>query len=181
MAQSGLGCAQNSDGSLRDASEIQFFNDVDDEHPISSPSSTRTSSSRSLAPIFTQRVKPVGKVAGSRRPSPRRSSRTSRPSARAADPNNAEASVKRKSDAADIDDRPAAPRKARLLANSTPVDSSDANSEAESDAASMEVDTEAEGDEQDVMDVEHFESIKTMADADHAHVRIFQLSSHFLH
>ncbi|KAJ7084240.1 hypothetical protein C8R44DRAFT_894208 [Mycena epipterygia] len=51
MAQSDLGCAQNSDGSLRDASEIQFYNDVDDERPISGPSS-----SRPLTPIFTREL-----------------------------------------------------------------------------------------------------------------------------
>ncbi|KAJ6505291.1 hypothetical protein C8R45DRAFT_776468, partial [Mycena sanguinolenta] len=76
-----LGCAQNSDGSLRNASEIQFYHDVDDEHPISGPQSA---SSRPLAPIFT-RGKPVGMVAGSRR-----STRASRPSARVMDPDNAE-------------------------------------------------------------------------------------------
>ncbi|KAF7354490.1 HAT dimerization [Mycena venus] len=102
MSHSALGCAQKQDGSLRDASEIQFYNDVDDEHPISGPSAPDTAAStRQLAPIFT-RGKPVGIVAGSHRPSPRRSSRPSKPSARAIDPNNAEVptgSTKRKASA----------------------------------------------------------------------------------
>ncbi|KAJ7910781.1 hypothetical protein B0H13DRAFT_1876378 [Mycena leptocephala] len=37
MATSDLGCAQNPDGSLRDASEIEFFNDVDDSPNFGSP------------------------------------------------------------------------------------------------------------------------------------------------
>ncbi|KAJ6573228.1 hypothetical protein B0H10DRAFT_2105571 [Mycena sp. CBHHK59/15] len=87
MADSVLGCAQNPDGSLRDASEIQFFNDVDDQHPISGPLPARTSSS-GIHAFFTGAARPVGKVVGSRR-----SSRTSRPSARVTDPNNAEGST----------------------------------------------------------------------------------------
>ncbi|KAJ6534813.1 hypothetical protein B0H19DRAFT_1080237 [Mycena capillaripes] len=34
------GCAQNADGSLRDASDIQWYNDAADEHPISGASSS---------------------------------------------------------------------------------------------------------------------------------------------
>ncbi|KAJ6559019.1 hypothetical protein B0H10DRAFT_2369143 [Mycena sp. CBHHK59/15] len=96
MTQSTRGCAQNADGSLREPSEIQFYNDVDDEHPISGPASAAsTSSSPVLAPISTRGSKPVGKVAGSRR-SPRRSSRATRPSARVLDPNHAEMSTTRR-------------------------------------------------------------------------------------
>ncbi|KAJ7193210.1 hypothetical protein GGX14DRAFT_325415, partial [Mycena pura] len=79
---SNLGCAQNSDGSLRDASQIQFFNDVDDEQSISGPPSA---SSSVLHPFFTGNAHPVGIVAGSRR-----SGRKPRPSARLVDPDNAE-------------------------------------------------------------------------------------------
>ncbi|KAJ6569970.1 hypothetical protein B0H10DRAFT_1964883 [Mycena sp. CBHHK59/15] len=96
MTQSTRGCAQNADGSLREPSEIQFYNDVDDEHPISGPASAAsTSSSPVLAPISTRGSKPVRKVAGSRR-SPRRSSRATRPSARVLDPNHAEMSTTRR-------------------------------------------------------------------------------------
>ncbi|KAJ7823303.1 hypothetical protein B0H14DRAFT_2597956 [Mycena olivaceomarginata] len=91
MSASALGFAQNPDGSLKDASQMVFVHDVDDEHPLSGPQS---STSRPLAPIFAPKVKPLGKVAGSRRSSrsPRRSGRASRPSARLIDLDNAEAS-----------------------------------------------------------------------------------------
>ncbi|KAJ6563111.1 hypothetical protein DFH09DRAFT_1315739 [Mycena vulgaris] len=74
MSHSALGCPQNADGSLRDASQISWYNEVDDEHSIVGPPPASTvSSSRPLAPIFT-RAKLVSKVTGSRRCSPRRSS-----------------------------------------------------------------------------------------------------------
>ncbi|KAJ6474858.1 hypothetical protein C8R45DRAFT_1160058, partial [Mycena sanguinolenta] len=78
-----LGCAQKADGTLRDASEINWFNDRDDEQPTSGPAA----SSFQPHPFFTGTAKPVGKIAGARR-----SARTTRPSARMIDPNNAESS-----------------------------------------------------------------------------------------
>ncbi|KAJ6616065.1 hypothetical protein B0H10DRAFT_1414526 [Mycena sp. CBHHK59/15] len=103
MASTDLGCAQNPDGSLRDASEIAFYSDPDDEVPIAGPSSSK------IHPLFTQ-LHPLGKVAGSRCSSHCCSSRTSHPSARVTDPNNAESSTtagKRKAE-----DTSTAPRKA---------------------------------------------------------------------
>ncbi|KAJ7652275.1 hypothetical protein B0H17DRAFT_913236, partial [Mycena rosella] len=79
-----LGYAQNTDGSLRDASEINWYQDRDDEHPISGP---QTPPSPKLHPFFTGSAKPVGKIAGARR-----SARNTRPSSRITDPNNAESS-----------------------------------------------------------------------------------------
>ncbi|KAJ7261472.1 hypothetical protein C8J57DRAFT_1030452, partial [Mycena rebaudengoi] len=76
-----LGCAQNVDGTLRDASQINWFNDRDDELPASGSDA----SSSQLHPFFTGAAKPVGKIAGARR-----SSRTTHPSSRMIDPNNAE-------------------------------------------------------------------------------------------
>jgi hypothetical protein len=64
MVTSDLGCAQNPDGSLRDASEIEFFNDVEDTVPISGPSSSATGS-RPVYPLFTK-VRPLEHVAGGR-------------------------------------------------------------------------------------------------------------------
>ncbi|KAJ7289883.1 hypothetical protein C8J57DRAFT_1016758, partial [Mycena rebaudengoi] len=84
-----LGCAQDADGSLLDASKITWYNDADDDHPVAGPSSGKAPSTTPLAPIFTG-LAPLCKVAGARRSSPRHSSRTFRPSARAADPDNAE-------------------------------------------------------------------------------------------
>lgn len=161
MSESLLGCAQNPDGSLREASQIQFFNDVDDEHPISGPPSA---SSSALHPFFTGKAHPVGIVAGSRR-----STRKPRPSARLADPDNAEGSTssgKRKLSAAPRS------RKAAKISRTTVVQSSDDDEPAsESDDAALGDDTEADDTEgQDAMDVEQYNSIKVMADADHAHV-----------
>ncbi|KAJ7089468.1 hypothetical protein C8R44DRAFT_751473 [Mycena epipterygia] len=61
-----LGNLENSDGSLRPASEIVFYNNIDDDHPISGPRSDLADPS-TLHPFFTNATKPVGKVAGSHR------------------------------------------------------------------------------------------------------------------
>ncbi|KAJ7789292.1 hypothetical protein B0H14DRAFT_2627372 [Mycena olivaceomarginata] len=53
MSASALVCTQNSDGSLKDASQIVFFNNVDDGHPISGPQS---STPHLLAPIFAPKA-----------------------------------------------------------------------------------------------------------------------------
>jgi hypothetical protein len=80
------GCAVGHDGQLLDASEIIFYNDVDDDAPISGlPSSSNASAP--LHPIFTG-LAPAIKIAGARR-----TNRISRPSMKARDPDNAEASV----------------------------------------------------------------------------------------
>jgi len=68
-------CALRPDGSLKDASEIEFFNDVDDDVPMTTATSTLASNSCLLASSFSQakldsfvsRVAPVTVVAGSRR------------------------------------------------------------------------------------------------------------------
>ncbi|KAJ7075640.1 hypothetical protein B0H15DRAFT_791554 [Mycena belliarum] len=167
MADTTLGCAQNADGTLRPASEIVFYNDVDDTVPIAGPSTTP---SPPIHPLFSG-VRPLDRVAGVRRSSPRRrSGRTLRPSARVADPNNAETTVgagKRKAES--VVSHPA-PKKRLVVA----ADSSDVESDAESSDEHMEaVETEAEdvaGEaEHEVIDVEQYESFKAMGDADHEH------------
>jgi hypothetical protein len=164
MSTSHLGCAQNPDGSLRDASEIQFYNDADDEHPISGPNSTRP-----IHGFFTGATQPVGKVAGARR-----SGRESRPSARIKDPNNAESStrsVKRKPS----NEHPTARKVARRAPAAASEESDGTDSETEptnnADTSTTAGDTEGEdGEGQEVMDREEYESMKVMADADHAQV-----------
>ncbi|KAJ6626280.1 hypothetical protein B0H10DRAFT_2211472 [Mycena sp. CBHHK59/15] len=164
-------CAQNPDGSIRNASEIQFFNDVDDQHPISGPLPARTFSS-GIHAFFTVAARPVGKVAGSRR-----SSRTSRPraSARVTDPNNAEGSTssgKRK-----LTSPAPGSRKAPRISKAVAAQSSDDESDADSDVAPPEDGTEADDtDSQDLMDVDEYNSIKAMGDADHAHASFRLLS-----
>jgi hypothetical protein len=94
-----LGCAQDADGILLSPSKIKWYNNVDDENPISGGSL----SSAAGNPVLSSLAKPTtldtffttpgnltinsaDKVAGSRR-----SHRVTRPSTRIADPNNAEA------------------------------------------------------------------------------------------
>ncbi|KAJ7237619.1 hypothetical protein C8J57DRAFT_1529166 [Mycena rebaudengoi] len=62
MDELALRCAQNVDGTLRDASQINWFNNRNDELLTSGPD---TSSSQ-LHPFFTGAAKPVGKIAGAR-------------------------------------------------------------------------------------------------------------------
>lgn len=173
MTESALGCAQNADGSLRDAKDIDFFEDRDDEHPISGP----TASSSKVHPFFTGSAKPVGKVAGSRR-----SARKPQPSNRLTDPNNAESSVsvgKRKASS------PAASRQSKQprLPASDSEDAAESGEDSDGGEAEVGGDTEGEdGQPQEVMDVEEYRSIKAMADADHAQVcarRIDSIYSHF--
>jgi hypothetical protein len=80
------GCTIGPDGQLLDASQITFYNDADDDVPISGPGSIVT-------PPVPRPGSPTAKIAGSRRPH-----RVLRPSTKARDPNNAESSIKRKSD-----------------------------------------------------------------------------------
>ena len=82
---SDFGCAVRSDGSLKDASEISWHYDVDDDLPIAPVGSTSSTpiSPPNIHPFFTSHPAPAKMVAGSRR-----SARTLRPSARILDPNN---------------------------------------------------------------------------------------------
>jgi hypothetical protein len=84
------GCAIGADGQLLDASQIQFFNDVDDVAPISGPSNmsttaTQTAAARPIHPLFTGTHSPAHNVAGSRC-----TAHVSQPSTKACDPDNAE-------------------------------------------------------------------------------------------
>ncbi|KAJ6555452.1 hypothetical protein DFH09DRAFT_1318236 [Mycena vulgaris] len=141
--------------------------DRDDEHPISRP----IASSSSLHPFSTGTAKPVGIVAGSRR-----STRTSRPSARLTDPNNAESSVssviagKRKATVVIV-----ASHKVPRLSGSDSGASDECDVESDADASGKAFDDDAEGENgasegQDAMDLQEYHAIKAMADADHAEI-----------
>jgi hypothetical protein len=87
--------ALRPDGSLKNADEMEWYNDADDETPVSIPASSTpalscSSSAQSLDNFFSSRA-PTKKVSGVRQ-----SSRTHKPSKRATDPNNAEIGQKRK-------------------------------------------------------------------------------------
>lgn len=82
---SDLGCAVDTTGKLLDASEIVFYNDPDDETPISGPGAPPK---LSIHPFFSHGAPPARIIAGARH-----SSHASRPSARLVDPDNAESST----------------------------------------------------------------------------------------
>jgi hypothetical protein len=66
---SNFGCAVRSDGSLKDASEISWHYDVDDDLPIAPVGSTSSTpiSPPNIHPFFTSHPAPAKMVAGSRR------------------------------------------------------------------------------------------------------------------
>jgi hypothetical protein len=70
-------CARNADGTLKEASEINFFHDVDDANPIQAPKDA-------FSVLLQAGHKPSPLIAGSRR-----STHTSKPSARLRDTDNA--------------------------------------------------------------------------------------------
>ena len=80
-------CAVGADGMLKDSSEIEWFNDVDDDKPISAPPANKTSALSSLHPFFTSSRAPAAFVAGSCH-----SACVPRPSTKVLDPDNAKGS-----------------------------------------------------------------------------------------
>jgi hypothetical protein len=128
------GCAIGPDGQLLDASQITFYNDVDDDVPISGPGSIVT-------PAVARPGSPTAKIAGSRRPH-----RVVRPSTKARDPNNTESSIKRKSD-----NEPTAPRVLRKRKTShakfRTIDNDDSNSDYDGDEYSPSVNPEVSADD----------------------------------
>nr|GAT45732.1 predicted protein [Mycena chlorophos] len=147
-----LGCAQNPDLTLRDTSEITFYNHADDEQPISGPS---------VHPLLLG-VPPLQKVAGVRH-----SNRQTKLSARAkatrgldTDSDAPASSTKRKEMSPG---RKTMPKVARITEQHGPVPTTD-NGELESPNTDLEdADTtiQARG---------AFERFKAMGDADHAQV-----------
>jgi hypothetical protein len=111
-------CALRPDGSLKDATEIEFFNDVDDDVPMAAVSTA--SASRPLMSSFSQgkldafvsRVAPATVVAGSRRSGRalkptekvREAAAQSIPTKRTAPSDVSSAPVRRRVSAADVTD-----------------------------------------------------------------------------
>lgn len=158
-------CALGADGKLLDASEIQFFNDVDDDVPISGPSNPPPIP---IHPLFS-RASPVQKVAGSRR-----TARVSRPSAKVIDPNNAETiSRKRKAESIDVNPRPIT-RPTILDGDDISDDDDDnppplASDNASDDETTDEVDHDIHADDDELDDADAqlaYASTKEMGDAD---------------
>lgn len=82
-----LGCAVLPDGSLKDASEIEWHFDKNDETPIAPTLPGSSAVASPLHPFFSPHA-PAILVAGSRH-----SGRTARPSNRLVDPDNLMASI----------------------------------------------------------------------------------------
>ena len=83
------GCAVRADGTLKDASEIEWHFDPDDDTPMALPTPPQpppppTQSVREVHPFFTGHIAAAAPAAGARH-----SNCTVRPSARITDPNNA--------------------------------------------------------------------------------------------
>lgn len=168
---SDLGCALDKDGELMDASNITFYNDPDDDTPISGPPGSTTTSTRNMHPFFSGAHSPAVVVAGSRR-----SARVPRPSTRVMDPDNAEANTstavtakrlqKRK-----VDDAPSGRHVARRMIAESDSDLEEGNTNDNGDAVREDYtsDDAGDGDPTDVDedDVEvAYASTKAMGDAD---------------
>jgi hypothetical protein len=80
-------CAVGLDGTLKDASEIEWFNDIDDDQPTKDPSTAVSSvllaPPTTMHPFFTGASPPALLVAGAHH-----STCVSRPSVRVLDPDN---------------------------------------------------------------------------------------------
>lgn len=174
------GCAVRSDGTLKDASEIEWQYDKDNKSPMVAPSSpemTKASASSSKGPgiasFFLKKATPAVVVAGSHR-----SSRMVRPSAHALDPDNAMTGQisSSKPAAARAREGTSHKRKSSSLALSRRVSRKVITSDDEDDFLELEELRDDEGGETEVIESEpdtsegvtsEFESLQAMADADH--------------
>jgi hypothetical protein len=143
------GCAVASDGSLLGASQIKWFNDADDDIPLP----TAPTATPEIHPFFRPLTCPTEKIAGARR-----SSRTTRPSAKATDPDNA--MVANPGDRKRIR-QPAAPSR-RIVRKVIESDSEP------SDFSDVSVPTDLDGDNNDTTRLDEYSKLQAMADTDHA-------------
>ena len=174
-------CAVSSDGSLKDAADIQWYNDADDAVPISSASHSLASTSASLSAqslddLFSLRP-PAKKVSGERH-----SSRVRKPSKRTTDPDNAEApgnifegvisGQKRK---------PGAIGTSRRVSRKVILSDSDDDTASNDSGKSDRTDIEAESDEDldEARTTENYENMKALGDKDRE-VIVFYLMNEFL-
>lgn len=165
-------CALNANGVLKDASEIAFFNDPDDDEPISptpalaaSASSSRLQSSTLDDFFHNSGIRLAKVVAGTRRAS----TRQKRPTAKVLEGLPTAVPSKRSADAIAAE-LPAAKRIATSASSATVVDDSDSAFEDADDnvPALQEVDDSDDEDEDDDEDPanEEYERLKAMGDAD---------------
>jgi hypothetical protein len=156
---SNLGCAVRLDGTLKDASKIEWHHDKDDDLPIAPVK---------LHPIFANQPPPPVMGVGSRR-----SARTLRPSARVIDPDNAmnqgvsstselSATVAKRKAAASL---ASVSRRVSRKIHVDTTDEDDSQSDGEESYSRLHLDdSDAEG-----LDnaTDEFDALQVMADADH--------------
>jgi len=164
-----LGCAVRPDGSLKDASEIEWHFDKDDETPIASASQGSPTVAPPTHPFFSAHA-PAILVAGSRR-----SGRTARPSNRLVDPDNAMASVAGTSSPQSIPRKRKAPQlkpTCRVIRRTVYISGDEGNSTSdyEDHASTMRPAQDEPTDTEEIEDASgnlEYTSLKAMADADH--------------
>jgi hypothetical protein len=160
-------CAVAPDGSLKDAADIQWYNDPDDSAPIPSASRLSTasasSSAQSLAKFLSSHP-PAKKVSGERH-----SSRVRKPSKRTTDPDNAETAgdtfgnaqsgQKRKASTANV---------SRRVSRKVVESDANSNSASDDDNQSDVADTEAHSDEDpdETHATANYERMKALGDDD---------------
>lgn len=110
-------CALNSDGSLKDASDIVFFNDPDDHAPLPQVPPKNVPPKNAFTALLQSGRTPALTTAGSRR-----STRTSKPSARVRDADNAHASSSTRKRVLSSATDPPAPKKAAAMRFFSPLD-----------------------------------------------------------
>lgn len=149
-----LGCAVSADGNLLDASQIKWYNDADDEMPLPTPALVMTEKAP-IHPLFQSSSIPGIKVAGSRC-----SNRATRPSARAIDPDNAEALASTTGKRV----RKAPVLSCRISRKVVESDHQTSQSDSGSHGSLTEQDQDGEGTDH----IEDFNRLQMMADTDHA-------------
>lgn len=178
--ESDPGCAVRADGTLKDASEIEWHFDPDDDTPIAlstppQPPPPPTQSVRDVHPFFTGHMAAATPAAGARR-----SNRPVRPSARITDPNNAMIKASTSSALAQPSTLASSSiGEKRKASTSEPTRrvvqkvNTDSDGEGQTDAGSDFGDsrsTQADSDTESatVEEVQHeFETLQAMADDDH--------------
>ncbi|KAK7002433.1 hypothetical protein R3P38DRAFT_3215592 [Favolaschia claudopus] len=168
MSDSALGCAQNLDGSLRDASDIPWYNDVDDSALLSGPPPPRRPMHR--APFI-----PSSPTSDLSTKSQESGGRLRAVQVALLDLCNVDKTVP-SSDKRKASPPPQNPRKKTRL--QCPVQSSDKDSDAESAGYTTDpvVGTEGETPDTSTVNLAEYEKFKAMGNVDHEQVCTFSLS-----
>ena len=174
-------CTVSSDGSLKDAADIQWYNDADNAVPISSASRSLASTSASLSAQslddFFRSRPPAKKVSGERH-----SSWVRKPSKRTTDPDNAEALGNTFEDAISGQKRkPGTVGISRRVSRKVIQSDSDDDTASNDSDSSDPTDAEAESDEDldAARTTENYENMKALGDKDRE-VTAFYLMNEFL-